>query len=75
MRGSMGANNPLERAIEEIVDRKYLLTPVNFSGCDDFNSNELCWQFDTEIKFLDDCSKEELLDICKILSFKLRGKQ
>lgn len=37
----------------------------------DFTMDELAWNFDGEVKYLNDCTKDELLYVIKILCCKL----
>lgn len=69
MRGGLGIGNYLENALEKLADARKRSEPVFIPH--DFVSSQLCWDFSGTVKFLTDCSKEELLYVCECLCQKL----
>jgi hypothetical protein len=75
MRGGLGLSLHFERAIEAFTDARLKTEPVYVPN--DVTSKELCWDFGDKggIKFLEDCSKEELLYVAQVLCQKLKGEK
>lgn len=69
-RGGLFAASPMEKMLTQLVENRLADQKVNvWEGC---LSDELAWDFYGEIKFLNDCTKEELLHVCKVLVKKIQ---
>ena len=69
-RGLLSARSPLDRALEAIIERSEGNMPVNIH--DGLLFEDMAWAFPGgEIKELNACSKEELLNVCKVLVRKI----
>ena len=70
MRGALYERNPLEESIERLSDLR--LGDEKIKVPNGTPSKALAWDFRGEVKFLDECSKEELLYVCQVLCQKLQ---
>ena len=69
-RGGLFAQYPLQKALEALIERSNGSTPVNIP--EKLLFEEMAWKFPNgDIKDLNDCTKEELLDVCKVLVRKI----
>lgn len=68
MRGLLQGASKLEESLNKLMAGVEKKTPVTIPI--DFELKELAWDFNGQVKFIEECSRNELLQVIKILCRK-----
>lgn len=71
MRGTLSPMEQLQRSIEKLADSRMEKMKVVVPSW--ALSRDLAWDFGDQVKYLEDCNKEELLYVCQVLCQQLKS--